>query len=153
PAAATVQGTVTATDIPLDLADAMRKAHGRLLSELGRTLQASVKVNGGLYNATADLDAAIRGGSSQGAGAKLALKIESGVLTLREPGELRVDGAGLVPVLHLAQTESVNIQKWPQVAVRVEKLRVPIPQGGGQPVDLRGALVSARVQMTEVVGR
>lgn len=138
--AARLDVTLEATELPIEALDAVAGAESRLRMALGDRLQARLRVLGTARDATATVTA-----TSERLNADLAFAYIDGVLRTTQPGSVRLQTAGLAPILEAtedAQESAVRFTALPEVVLTLEDLRLHAPADGSEP-DLRGS--SARL--------
>lgn len=154
--AATIDATINAQRIPVELADILlgpvSEGASPLAVALGESLDASFAMKGTMKEASATLSATLARASLIA-----GLKVGDGVLTLSDPIRANVRGGAisalLPPVREFERgVPGGAIDAAPDVSLRVDRLRVPLP-GGTKAIDWRTAACEASVELSQISGR
>lgn len=155
PDTASIDATITAQRLPVDLADLFS---GPLLDgaeplavAAGETLDLAVEVKGTMKAARATLSAAMPRVSI-----RAGVSVADGVLSVTEPITADVRGSvlsGLLPqVREMEQgVAGGKITGAPDVSLRISRLSLPLPTGG-TPIDWRSASCEASLGVSQING-
>jgi hypothetical protein len=139
-------------DVAPMVADTLAAMDSRLAAALGDAVQGDLRVRGTLKNSEGSLRFA-----SAGANADLTFGTDAGVLSLKKPGTVSIEGPAIAAVtpqvgeLLERHREEIRVDAVPGVKLSVERLRLPVMNVKG--LDLREAAIDATVETTALSGR
>jgi hypothetical protein len=155
PERATVDATIDAKNVPVDLVDALSGQGGKLLAGLGDRAQLNITAKGDAKAAAVELLAASSAKGEPRVLAQLSADVKDNVLTLRKPAEVRVPGVtlgALAPQINDALAKSnVTVAALPDATLLLQNLKAEIPQGG-KAFDLGAIAIDAMLKTGAVTG-